>query len=142
MMAMIFVFASILAGALLFAALYDFGKLNAINVPFYKHAKWEMNERQQEVKGDPEIEEKFRPILVTARTKFPTLHVWGQYILGGAGYALFFTDGVKKSAWQAKSTICIDGKTQDIDIFNSEQFDDDVNAAFESVRKSFEASVN
>lgn len=94
-------------------------------------------ERTNEVKGDPAIESKFIPLVQRAREYFPTLHVWGQFIHDGTGYAIFFTDGIKRSCWQAKSTIEVDGKKHSIDVFLSDDIEAETTAALVSVAKSF-----
>lgn len=68
-------------------------------------------ELSKEVKGDPAIEDRMRPIVHAFNDRFPdNVIVWGQYIQGGLGYGVFLTDGRRKTLVQLLSTIAVDGK--------------------------------
>ena len=85
---------------------------------------------------NPEFHDRYAFAVKAAANHFPNLQVWGEHIQNGTGYAVFFTDGKIKSAWQVRATICVNEKNHQIDLLSSGDLDAEIKIALEAVQKS------
>lgn len=99
-------------------------------------------ERTAEIKGDPEIEEQFRPLVEIARARFPDCRVWGQFIQNGTGYGIFVANQHKKSCFQVLSQILINGKPERVDIRTIKNPEEAIQQAFDAVEKSLKVDAH
>lgn len=126
---------AILGVLFIFAALYDWRKLNVELDPAIKAFN---DEKAREVKGDASWEGLYSFVIRAARDRFPGCIVWGQYVMGGRGYGLFVANGEKKHMLQLRAPIVIEGKTYDNDILNAESVPDTLEMAFQAIEAAFQ----
>jgi hypothetical protein len=102
----------------------------------FKEKSIEAIDRAKELKGDPEIEAQFRPLVEMARSRFPDYHVWGQFIQNGTGYGIYVANEHHKSCFQVLSRILVNGEQKIADIRTLKDSKEAIRQAFDAVEKS------
>lgn len=107
----------------------------------FKEKSIEAVERTNELKGDPEVEAQFRPLVEMARGRFPDYRVWGQFIQNGSGYGIYVANQHHKSCFQVLSKILVNGESKIADIRTIKDSKEAIRQAFDAVEKSLKEAA-